>query len=250
MTPSRKPPRPMRRGRPKAVAAASSTISPAGMRSTRSRSIEKRCAKASAGSAASTCNARCSESASSTGADQPPQRRGAPADRDGGVHRRQREPLEDAVGVLAHRVQLCRRRRVGAAVAVGQQPRADAERLRPRRARRERADRQLGGAAANVDHADAARERLAERARGAEERQPRLLRPVEHLDLDAAVGAQHGGELGGVGGAADRRGGHHPHRATQPISSTSARCSVTTAARPRRSSRAGSRRPSGLCRCG
>ena len=50
MTPSRKPPRPIFSGRPSAAPAASSTVSPAGISSTRSRSIENRCATASAGS--------------------------------------------------------------------------------------------------------------------------------------------------------------------------------------------------------
>ena len=44
------------------------------------------------------------------------------------------EALEHAEGVLAHRVQLGDRRRVRAPVGVGQQARADAEGLRPRRA--------------------------------------------------------------------------------------------------------------------
>jgi hypothetical protein len=109
-------------------------------------------------------------------------------------------------------MQLGGRGRVRAPVGVGEQPRAEAEGLRPRRALRHGADRELGRAAADVDHADAALERPAERARGAEEGQPRLLLPVQDLDLDAAAVAHGGGELVLVGGRADRRRRHHAHR--------------------------------------
>ena len=242
-------PRANRRGRSAAAArarcaAASSTVSPAGISSTRSRSIENRCATASRRLAREHAHRALQRLGVEHGADQPPQRRRAAADRHGGVDRRQREPLEDAVGVLAHRVQLGRRRRVRAAVAVGRA--APSRRGRTPTTSRPRRSVPI---ASSVEPPPTSTtptlpvERLAERARGAEERQPRLLRrrraPRPRRRRRSRIAAVNSS---GVGGAADRRGRHHAHaprsRAARP-----APAARPPPRRPRRSSRAGSRRP-------
>ena len=103
----------------------------------------------------------------------------------------------------ADRRELGGRRRVAAEVGVGEEAGAERERARPLDAAVERADGDLGRAAADVDHGHAPGQRAPERPRRAQEGQPRLLLPVEHGDLDAAVLADRRAELGAVGGAPD-----------------------------------------------
>ena len=240
--PSRNPPRPIWSGRPSACAAASSTVSPAAISTTRSRSIANRRDTSSLASPESTRIARCSDSGVEHRPDEPAQRRGAAADRHRGVDRGQREALEHPLRVLAHRVQVGDRGRVRAQVGVGEQARAEAEGLRPGGAVGHRADRELRRPAADVDDADGAVERLAERARGAEEGQARLLLAVEDLDLDAADARA----------SRPRTRPGWPRRGSPPSPRrASRRCRAARSAaaarrprgRPRRSSRAGSRRP-------
>ena len=210
--PSRSPPRPIWSGRPSACAAASSTVSPAAISSTRSRSIANRRDTSSLASPESTRIARCSDSASST---DPTSRRSdaalpptATAASTGGSARPSNTPC--ACWRIA-----CRSATEGGSerrYASVSRPEPEAERLRPRGAVGHRADRELRRPAPDVDDADRAVERLAERARGAEEGQARLLLAVEDLDLDAADRADRGRELVLVGRPPDRRRRHDAHR--------------------------------------
>ena len=140
-------------------------------------------------------------------ADEPAQRGGAAADRHRRVGGRDVARGQHVEGVLAHRLQLGRGRRVRAQVALGQRARADEERRAPVDPARDRADGDLGRPSADVDDGDDARQLLAERLRGAEEGQPRLLVAVEDLDLLAHARQ----ELVAVDGGADAGRGHHPH---------------------------------------
>ena len=82
--------------------------------------------------------------------------------------------------VAPHLLELVDRGRVGAQVRVGEEAGADPERLGPLHASVGLADRDLGGAAADVDHGDRALDRAQQGAGGAHERQPRLLLVGEH----------------------------------------------------------------------
>ncbi len=179
------------------------------------------------------------------------------------------------------RWQLVDRRRVAVEIGVGEEARADSKRARRAHAAGDRADRDLRGGAADVDHRDVAVGRMIERAGCADERQPRLLLVAEHLDLDAAALRDRARELVLVGGLADRRGGHRadrlgaelarePHlRARRPrrpraiffdgiVSSRRRPFAIRVKARCRAAARAGARPPaprpaavscSSRCRC-
>jgi ABC-type branched-subunit amino acid transport system ATPase component len=114
--------------------------------------------------------------------------------------------------VTADALELGEVRRIAAAVGVGQEAAADAERGRPAHAVGQRAADQLGGAAADVDDADLAQRRVAERRGGAEERVPRLLLAAEDVDLDARLLLDAGQQLVAVGRLADRVGADRPDR--------------------------------------
>ena len=123
-------------------------------------------------------------------ADEPAQRPGAAADGVGDRGAGRVEPLEGARDVLADLLQLRGGGRVGAQVGLGEEARADAEGRAPRDPVGERADDELGGAAADVDDADLAERQVAERAGRAGEGEPRLLLAAEDLDVDAGLRAR------------------------------------------------------------
>ena len=183
-------PRAARRGRSAAAgrarcAAASSASSPAGISRTRwASSVEARRRRPRPDRCVSTPQrALRGSSASSSRADEPPQRGRAAADRDRDVDRPAgRCPSSTPRGVRRAPPRArpaTAGRRPGRRRPGSREPNAND--AAPLDAAGERADRDLGRAAADVDHRRrrpaAAR---AERARGAEEGQPRLLLAVEH----------------------------------------------------------------------
>src|SRR6185437_14792429 len=103
-----------------------------------------------------------------------------------------------------------RRGRIGVEIAVGQEARADPERLGPGRPFGHGADDHLGGAAAHVHHGDRAVERATEGSGGTEEREPALLVLGEDAHRQAALLLHRQLELALVlRGAHGRRGHDH-----------------------------------------
>ncbi len=202
------PPRPICSGCPSACAAASSASSPAGISRTRWTSRSKRKATSAAGplvqhvaapGAGSRRRARRPTSRRSEAALPPT----ATATSTGpGV-----DPLQRPGRVRADRLELRDRRRIAAAGRRRRGSRSRTGTNRPLDPAVERPDGDLGRAAADVDHGHAPGQRPPERPRRAQEGQPCLLLAVEHADLDAAVLADRGAELGAVGGAPDHGGG-------------------------------------------
>ena len=141
---------------------------------------------------------------------------------------------EDDLGVGAQGGQLVPRRRIGVQVGVGEQRRADGDRGRPRRPRRQRPHGDLRRAAADVDdrHAPGGRRALGRAGEG----EARLLEPVEHVDLDARARAHRRAQRLGVVGGPDRGGGDDPDplraELRAPPSPAARRCRPASPARP------------------
>ena len=148
--------------------------------------------------------------------------------------RRRRRPRRGSAPAKASRARARMRasssslRRVAGAGRV-QRARADGEGARPGHAVGQRADRDLGRAAAHVDDGDRARRRLVERAGRAEEGEPRLLVPGQHVGLQAGALAQRADSASRLAAAriaavATTRTARSRRRAP------AARCSATTSA--------------------
>ena len=193
MTPSRSPPLPICSGWPSSSETFSSSSTPVVRMRTRSGSSSKRRATSAAGSPQRTRIAALQGLVLEHRADQPAQRGGAAADRDGLGRVLDLDPLEDVVDAVADLADLRRRGRVGGDQLVGEDAGADPPGAHLLGAAGDGAEDHLGRAAADVDDADRALDRVAERLGRADEGEPPLLLVAEHLDRDA-------------GGLADRRG--------------------------------------------
>ena len=245
-TPSRSPPRPICSGRPSALRGGVEHQQPGGQQPhALARRVEKRAATSAAGPPASTRSARCSESRVEHLADEPAQRGGAAADRDRGVDRRRVERRSSTPCGVRRAPRRSSAASGGSRAQVARRPGGPSRRGTTSHhvdAAGDRADRDLGRAAADVDH----RRRCpasgsAERARGAEERQPRLLRRRRARSTSTPPRSRiAAAELVAVGGARGSRPWRPTRSAPRAGAARPARAARRRRARPRRSSRAGS----------
>ena len=121
-------------------------------------------------------------------------------------------PVEEVVDVVAQGADLGRRGRVVGQELLGDRAGADLERAHLAHAVGDRAEDDLRGAAADVDDADLALDRMAERLGRADEREPALLLLAQDLDRQPGGLGDLLRRLLGVLGLADRRGGDDPDR--------------------------------------
>ena len=162
MTPSRRPPLPICSGWPSSSETFSRRRTPVVRMRTRCGSSSKRRATSAAGSPQRTRIAALQRLVLEHGADQAAQRGGAAADGDGLGGVLELDALEDVVDAVADLADLRRRGRVGADQLVGEDAGADPPGAHLLDAAGNRAEDHLGRAAADVDDADLALDRVAE----------------------------------------------------------------------------------------
>ena len=207
MTPSRRPPLPICRGWPSSSETFSRRRTPVVRMRTRCGSSSKRRATSAAGSPQRTRMPRSRVSYSSTA---PTRRRSEvalPPTATAWAGMVDLDPLEDVVDAVADLADLGRRGRVGGDQLVGEDAGADAPGAHRLDAAGNGAEDHLGRAAADVDDADLAGDRVAERLGRADEGEPPLLLVAEDLDRDAGGRGDRLRHLLAVAGLAHGRGG-------------------------------------------